>query len=828
MSPLRIVIAVVLAVCATFAVARALLGGARTIEPPRSLPTTPAEQDERLQTTATAALGQREGAIVVIDPQTGRIRALVNPRLAFQDAHPPGSTIKPFTTLALLRSGIVKYDTRLTCRGHYKAEDLVDSCVHDQTIPPLDAADALAYSCNYYFAKLGEKLDDQSLARVLSDFGFGQPTGVNAEQESAGSLSRGKWQPQSPIGEGDFLQVSPLQLVTAYAALFNEGQLFKPGLTSSDFEPRLRKHVRIDDLEKGVLLAGMRRAVTFGTAQQAHLDSVPGYVIGKTGTSGYINGFRTHGWFVGLIFAPSYKGAPTEAVLALVVYLKNAHGSDAAEIARPIFEEFAGTANKDISLQNPEMTLEDYVTRVVATEASVEDEPEALKALAITARTYALKNLGRHQDDGYDFCTTTHCQRFEATAVRPALAAAVSGTTGLVLRDEKEQIVDAYFSASCGGMTANVKTLWGADAPAYLQGVQDTYCNSGSHYRWTDAIAPEELSAALRSDPRTDVGQTIQSLSVAKYDGTGRAELVSITGDRSRLINGWDFKLIVGRKLGWNHLKSSRFTVSRSGSQFVFRGGGFGHGLGLCQEGSHSMAQRGHSFQQILAHYFPGTRLIRGDNAETRLEVGAMMRSASSRQRVSAPHFRLTSPQTIDSDDADQLLDLLETNRTDLLRRVAGAGVSVNFPALEVVVNRTTGDFTGRTGLPAWAAAGTKNNRIELQPLRVLKQRGILETTIRHELVHVLIHAIGGGQTPRWFTEGLAIHLAGEGRWIERYSPKTSISTEALEQALAAAKSQAEMRTAYAAAYETIRTLIRHEGEDKIWKRVAERRYSVG
>ncbi|HEU0253943.1 MAG TPA: hypothetical protein VFR12_12990, partial [Pyrinomonadaceae bacterium] len=75
MSPLRIVIAVVVAVCATLAVSRALLGGARTTEPPRSLPTTPAEQDERLQTTATAALGQREGAIVVIDPQTGRIRA---------------------------------------------------------------------------------------------------------------------------------------------------------------------------------------------------------------------------------------------------------------------------------------------------------------------------------------------------------------------------------------------------------------------------------------------------------------------------------------------------------------------------------------------------------------------------------------------------------------------------------------------------------------------------------------------------------------------------------------------------------------------------------
>lgn len=837
MSILRIVVAAGLVVCATFALSRALPGDPETTQAPHTLVDKSAEQDARLQVLATAALGARAGAIVVIDPQTGRVRAVVNPKLAFQKAFPPGSTIKPFTALAALRAGVIKHDTRIRCRGKYKREDLVDTCSHPRDLTPLNAAEALAYSCNYYFANVGERLEEARFGSVLDDFGFGHTTGINAEAESAGLLARGKWQPQSAVGEGEFLQVTPIQLVSAYAALVNGGKLFTPGLGAGDFSPRLRTQLQIDEQERATLLEGMRGAVAFGTAEKAELDSLPGYVVGKTGTSTPLRGFRPQGWFVGVAFAPNTKAEPVAAQLAVVVYLKNAHGADAAAVARSIFKGFSGAETKEsdaayISVyqlsENSEhkMQLEDYVRQVVSSEASVEDEPEALKALAIAARTYALKNLGRHKEQGYDFCSTTHCQRFESTEVRPALAAAVKETAGLVLRDDRDQIVDSYFSASCGGMTANAKTLWGAAAPDYLRGVRDSYCNSGSHYRWTDVIAPERLSMALRNDPRTDVGQTIHKLSVARYDRTGRAELVSIGGNRQRLINGWEFKLIVGRTLGWNHLKSSRFTVSRSGSQFVFRGGGFGHGLGLCQEGSHAMAQRGHSFQQILAHYFPGTRLS-GDRAEIRPGVGAVSQSDSSRRRVSASHFRLTYPRTIEAREAEQLLNFLETNRSNLMRRVAAAGISVDFPNLEIVINETTGDFVGRTGMPAWAAAATSNNRIELQPLPLLKQRGILETTLRHELVHVLIDVIGRGQTPRWLTEGMAVYVAGEGKLLERYSQKKSISIESVEQALTSARSPTEMRTAYAGAYDITRKLIRQEGENKIWKRVAERRYSV-
>ena len=591
----------------------------RSNSPPIPTPSVD-ELDQRLQFAAASALGEREGAVVILDPQTGRLRAVVNPKLAFQQAFPPGSTIKPFTALAALHNNTIEPDTRIRCPEHRRS-DVVDACSHPPNLKPFDMAEALAYSCNYYFATVGEQLDERSFASLLSEFGFGQPTGVDNAEESAGGLARDRWQPDSATGQGGFIQVTPIQLAMAYAALVNGGKLFRPIIApASNFTPRLRAQLSISDEERSILLEGMRGAVMFGTAEKTNLDSLPAYVVGKTGTSTPLQSFRSQGWFAGVAFESNTRHEPANAQLLVVVFLQKAQGFNAAEVARVIFEEFTGSSISTskttyVSVHQVgknstrKLPLEDYLVQVVSSEASVEDEPEALKALAVAARTYALKNLRRHKNEGYDFCSTTHCQRFETDAARPALIAAVKETSGMVLRDDQGQIIDAYFSASCGGMTANIKALWGVDAPAYLHGVRDDYCDSGSHYRWTDVITSQQLAGALRSDARTDVGQTIRDFAITRYDDTGRAELITIAGDRIRAISGWEFKLIIGRALGWNVLKSSRFNVSRVGSLFVFRGAGFGHGLGLCQEGSHVMAQRGHSFRQILAHYYPGTNV---------------------------------------------------------------------------------------------------------------------------------------------------------------------------------------------------------------------------
>jgi len=102
--------------------------------------------------------------------------------------------------------------------------------------------------------------------------------------------------------------------------------------------------------------------------------------------------------------------------------------------------------------------------------------------------------------------------------------------------------------------------------------------------------------------------------------------------------------------------------------------------------------------------------------------------------------------------------------------------------------------------MPPWAAAATHKNHIELQPVSLLKQRGILETTLRHELVHVVVEAVGGKQTPRWLAERLALYIAGEGKLLERYAKGPSL---------------------------TVRDLVRVEGENKLWQRVAQRSYDV-
>jgi hypothetical protein len=225
-----------------------------------------------------------------------------------------------------------------------------------------------------------------------------------------------------------------------------------------------------------------------------------------------------------------------------------------------------------------------------------------------------------------------------------------------------------------------------------------------------------------------------------------------------------------------------------------------------------------------VAHDFPGRsegyahpeQCRRGDEGRS---------TASTLRFVSTSRFRVVYTQSLDAEQAEAVLNILETGRIELLRRVSEAGIQAGFPNLEIVINETTGDFVGRTHTPPWAAAATSKHTIDLQPITLLKRRGILETTLRHELVHVLIDTIGGGETPRWFTEGMAIYIAGEGRLFEKQM--SSLSAEKIDQALSSAKSADEMRAAYAAAYNVVKQLIRVEGEIKVWKRLADRSYSV-
>ena len=256
--------------------------------------------DQRLAHVATAALGDRRGTVIVMDPQTGRIRAVVNSEIAFEENLPPGSTIKPFTALAALRSGLIDEDSHTLCREKYSHEGFQTVCSHPRDLAPLNPTEAIAYSCNYYFGKVGERLDESSFDSTLSEFGFGKSSGINVAREGQGKLPRNGWHSQNAIGESDDLQATPIQLIDAYSALVNGGHLFTPRVASSrGYVPQLRANVAIKDEHRSLIVNGMRGAVRYGTAETASLYSLPVYIFGKTGTATQINGFRSQGWFVG-------------------------------------------------------------------------------------------------------------------------------------------------------------------------------------------------------------------------------------------------------------------------------------------------------------------------------------------------------------------------------------------------------------------------------------------------------------------------------------------------------------------------------------------------
>jgi SpoIID/LytB domain protein len=823
-----------------------------------------ADVDRALTQAATEALGDREGAVLVMDPHTGRLRAVVNPRLAFEQAFPPGSTIKAFTALTAMRAGLVDKETRTLCPGKFSGDGFEAVCSHPKSKSPFNLPQALAYSCNYFFATLSSRLSFGAFKSTLASAGLGAKSGVNASGESAGKLGDGEWRVRNLLGEGENLLVTPIQLLSAYCALMNGGHLYRPQIASTEkFVADERPSLRIEPSQRAALIEGMRGAVVYGTAEKSELNKLPIFIFGKTGTSTSSNGFRRQGWFVS--FAAEAGSAaettPESLELAVLVFIKRSHGSEAAAVSHRVFEEYvkqrsgeetarAGERETGRREESPNLrvrlirenrvvtlSLEDYVLGVLSVEAAVEDEVEALKAQAIVSRTFALKNLGRHAGEGFDLCSNTHCQQFVSGESRASekMRRAVAGTAGEVLRDASGQPADAYFHAACGGFTANFESLWGTPGPSYLRGIRDDYCATMPNHEWTDEIPAAKLAKALAGDPRTDAGRKINDIVVTKRDPTGRAEIVSIEGERRRQVSGWEFKMIVGRALGWNVLKSSRFNVIRVGSMFIFRGSGFGHGLGMCQNGAHVMARRGATCAEILNHYFPGAGLSGGINAkaQSREDAGGRVFSYADAASLRPCVFALSSPQTLSSEhfhisyaaglargEVEAALRTLEAARLDMFARVGSASLSLPDAAVDVVVHATTQEFTAATGQPWWVAGVTRGRRIELQPLGVLRRRRILTPTLRHEYAHSVIEAIEGGRAPRWLAEGLAIQFAGEGPTLRRYQSRTRLPLDELERKLARPGSAAEMRSLYAAAYREVWALIQKEGERGVWRRL--------
>lgn len=233
---------------------------------------------------------------------------------------------------------------------------------------------------------------------------------------------------------------------------------------------------------------------------------------------------------------------------------------------------------------------------------------------AVVSRTYALAHSGRHGREGFDLCSTTHCQLFDPSRLRTSRWAtaseeAVRKTAGEVLVYGGAP-ADTLFHADCGGRTSTPPSVWGGAGLPYLPSAVDDGPAEAAHTAWRYEVGRDALLRALNVDPRTRAGDRLDSIEVLERDPAGRAELVALHGRRESIVRGEALREVLNRNLGARTVRSTWFDVERRGLTFVFSGRGFGHGVGLCQAGALARLRAGEKLQAVLQHYFPGTKLV--------------------------------------------------------------------------------------------------------------------------------------------------------------------------------------------------------------------------
>lgn len=237
--------------------------------------------------------------------------------------------------------------------------------------------------------------------------------------------------------------------------------------------------------------------------------------------------------------------------------------------------------------------LEDYLAAVLGGEMPVSFPPEALKAQAVAARTYALqKKLEAYGAPFYVGSSVLHQVYGGVNREDARTRAAVEATRGEVLTFELSPI-EAYFHASCGGRTESGWEALQRDLP-YLQAV-NCPCGKLPASRWSATVSDAELRSAL--------GQSTEGFRVTARTATHRVTRVTSAGGAT--LDG----VLLRRKLGYTKLKSLDFDVERGTGGWRFTGHGFGHGAGLCQWGAKALADEGRGYLDILQHYYPGTEL---------------------------------------------------------------------------------------------------------------------------------------------------------------------------------------------------------------------------
>lgn len=315
------------------------------------------KQDRLLGQAAREALGEQKGAVIIMDPRSGRIRALVNRLWAVEQAFPPGSTFKIVTALAALKSGRIDPQKTVTCKGKAVIGGISVRCHDPRGHGPVNLESALAQSCNIYFYTVGRELGKEPILHWARELGLGESLvtggspdspvdvlGTPVREPGLGDLGLQEprlWEPRNTrelldlsIGDWEGVQVTPLQLLRAYVAVAGKGELLTPYTANTVEQLKSKTSMPAKALNLGpeleTIQRGLRYSVFLGTAKQSGGRNYD--LLAKTGTATIRGGWGAHAWFLGL--APAQ-----EPKIAIAVFLWRGTGAkDAAGVAGKVLE----------------------------------------------------------------------------------------------------------------------------------------------------------------------------------------------------------------------------------------------------------------------------------------------------------------------------------------------------------------------------------------------------------------------------------------------------------------------------------------------------------
>ena len=288
--------------------------------------------DPLVRAAALAALGKYNGAVVAVDPNTGRILTVVNQKLAFSDGYIPCSTIKPTIALAALEENVITPDTMLKV-GRRKYMNLTE---------------AMARSNNEFFEQLGARMGFNTVSKYGRLLGLGELAGYNLPEEHPGSFptappAHGGVARMSSYGEG--IQVTPLQLAALSAAFANGGTLYYLQYPHSqeemqNFAPKVKRELNIAPILPEIR-EGMLAAVLYGTGRSSYDRGGDELPIGKTGTCDDHTSPAKIGWFI------TYADE-THPKIALAVLLRG----NTRRVKGPTAAQVAGIMYRKLREQN--------------------------------------------------------------------------------------------------------------------------------------------------------------------------------------------------------------------------------------------------------------------------------------------------------------------------------------------------------------------------------------------------------------------------------------------------------------------------------------------